>query len=57
MDRPALQKLVSGWYLCGDVHEKCSVRLGLPAASARCTVMTGGVCGNYGLLAPQVGTF
>jgi hypothetical protein len=57
-DRPALQRIVSGWYLCGDVDER--MFYALAAARGECsmqmTVLTGGTSGNYGLLAQQVGT-
>ncbi|MBC8752507.1 hypothetical protein OKW43_005801 [Paraburkholderia sp. WC7.3g] len=57
-ERPALQRRVSGWYLCGDVDER--MFYALAAARGECTmqmtVLTGGAAGNYGLFAQQVGT-
>lgn len=57
-DRPALQRIVSGWYLCGDVDERMFYALAAARGecSMRMTVLTGGTSGNYGLLAQQVGT-
>lgn len=44
-DRPALQRIVSGWYLCGDVNERMFYALAAARGecSMRMTVLTGGL--------------
>ena len=35
-DRPAVRNVVGGWYLCGDVLEKCSTLSSASKVTARC---------------------
>jgi hypothetical protein len=59
VDRPAVRKVVGGWYLCGDVlREMFDALVGKQGDCAmQMTVFRGGSSGNYGLFAQQIGTF
>ena len=59
MDRPAVRKVVGGWYLCGDVlREMFDALVGKQGDCAmQMTVFRGGSSGNYGLFAQQIDTF
>ena len=58
-DRPAVRKVVGGWYLCGDVlREMFDALVGKQGDCAmQMTVFRGGSSGNYGLFAQQIDTF
>jgi hypothetical protein len=55
-DRPAVQSIVGGWYLCGDVQRGMFDALVAKegACSMKMTVFQGALSGNYGLFTQQV---